>query len=328
MSEDTFIESCRNGDLDCLDKFENISEEILLEGMKEAFNYNHPALVQKLVLHISPKKMDNKLLMKAIEQNNREMIMCLSHAEIDFFKPKEFINPLITAVEEDRGDIFDYLININLDVKKKNILFTVLVQLDHYKYVEILLKDPDVDPLFVYEGKDSLSYAIRKGKYRTLEILLQDRRIKVSFNDLEQAANRPNSQIMKLLLSYYPDDLERSEDLINTASDKDHNEVLEVLFSDLRINPWNIKTSSNQIKQILNSVKERYKSQNHYNEAYKSYQRYFSVCEILELYDRDLKEMDEKMINVNNRGYQHIKKCLEDSRHEICSLKKQLGLLC
>lgn len=325
----TFIEACKRGDMDCLDKFENITEEEMLEGINEAYDFGHSSLVEKLVLHISPSKMDNRLLMKAIENNNNmEMIRSLSHLGIDLFLPNEFVNPIITAVEEDRVDIFEFLLSLNFDKKKKNILFTILVQLDHSKYVYQLLKDGDIDPFFNYQGRDPLSYAIRKENYDTLKVLLEDRRIKVTFEDLLQAVNRPNPEIIKLLLSYYPDNLERYDDLIQTASNKDHYLVLDVLFRDLRINPWSIKVSSNQIKQILNNVKEDYVSQQAYNEQHKVFQRYFQICENLQKNEIDLMEMEDKMLSKSNHGYLYIRRCLEENRFEHCSLKKKLGLLC
>lgn len=322
----TFTQLCENGDLDCLDQFENLSNELIYEGLEIAIQHKQYDLVQKLMLHLPKKYISTELLDQVIGDQDLKLVKILS-SNVDLLCPNDFCNSLVTAAEENAYDIFDYLISL-LSVEQKHIILSVLVQLGYLDYVALLLRDKSIDITYLYQGKDIVSHAIRKGKLEVLELLLRDKRIVVTEEYLYQGASRGNGPVMKLLLSYFPRDIPDKEKLIEKASSRDHEDVLLIIFSDVRINPWNIKSSSNMITRIINLAKSSYNTQSAYLDKYKLFSEYIRICGVLDELQFHINELHDKEVEKNNLGYLYLNEQLEKNRFTECSLKNKLGLLC
>lgn len=326
VNEEKFYESCRDGDLDSLDLLESYNDVVINKGIEISFLNSHYKLITKLILHLKDPDLSNYLI-GAVESGDLAMVKAFCSSEIDLFEPSDLNNPLVSCMEEENWDIFEFLYTF-LDQEQKNILLSIAVQLNFFKFVEYLLEQKEITPLYNYQGKNALKYAIRKSNIMSLKILLKDSRVKVDFEDLEQASRKERGDVMALLLSYYPNDLVQADLLIENASKYDHREVLDVLFHDLRINPWNIKSSSVNIKQILEKAKAFYGTLDKYLARYKLYENYFESCDFLTELEESYQELLFKHISRTNLGHDYLVKCLEKTRYTICDLKKQLGLLC
>lgn len=317
-----FLQKCYEGDIDSIDEYD-INTHQYTEGVMIALNENKLNVLEKLLPKI--KLDDNKLLIKAIESGNIEAIKILTTHKTNLFYPNDFINPLIIAIEEDSFIIFEHLLNF-LAENENAVLFNVTVQLNYFEYVAYLLSRGDFSPLDMYQGNTPLTYAIRKGHYKTLQVLLKDQRVSVSYANLKLAASRSSSEVMKLLLSYYPDDI--NVDLFDISSLGDHADVMRVISQDLRINPWDIKSTSNLALQIIDESKGLYSSKNEYLDEYKIYERYFIVKDTIENFNKSLQELKLSNISSENLGYDFIIKSLGEYYFEIGSLKKNLELMC
>lgn len=317
-----FLQKCYDGDIENIDSYD-INMHQYTEGALIALSENKINVLEKLLDKI--KLDDNKLLIKAVETSNIEAVKILTTAQTNLFYPNDFINPLIIAIEEDSFIIFEHFLNFLSDPDHA-ILFNVIVQLNYFEYVAYLLSRTDFSPLDTYQGNTPLTYAIRKGHYKTIQVLLKDSRVIVSYANLKLAAGRSSPDVMKILLSYYPDDI--YIDLFDISSMGDHADVMRIISQDLRINPWEIKSTSNLALQIIDEAKSLYSSKSEYLEEYKIYERYFIVKDTIENFNKSLQELRKCNISDENVGYLFIIKSLGDYYFEIGSIKKNLELMC